>query len=108
MKNTNLQQTVGSLFQQALEKKLTSDLSKKHKDNLRHLYNHFILFLGTDGQEMAIKDLSTSKIEEFLQRYNSSATHYMNKRRDLSVLFNTAAKLVDMTLTTVKKSETRK
>jgi integrase len=108
MKDNTTNQSIAFLFQQALEKKLSSDLSKKHKDNLRHLYNHFMLFLGTDGQEMAIKDLSTSKIEEFLQRYNSSGTHYMNKRRDLSVLFNTAARLVDITLTTVKKSETKK
>ncbi|GAA4924653.1 tyrosine-type recombinase/integrase [Mucilaginibacter defluvii] len=108
MKETNHDQSVGSLFRQALEKKMTSDLSRKHKDNLRHLYNHFMLFLGDEGREIPIRDLTTAQIEAFLHRYDSSSTHYMNKRRELSVLFNTAARLIDEKLLTVKRTEPRR
>lgn len=108
MKKINSDQSVGVLFRQALEKKMTSDLSRKHKDNLRHLYNHFMLFLGPEGREVSIKDLTTSQIEAFLHRYDSSGTNYMNKRRELSVLFNTAARLIDEKLLTVKSTESRK
>jgi integrase len=108
MNNIPHNESIAWLFQQALDKKLTSDVSKHHKDNLRHVFNHFMRFLGDAGQEMSIRELTTSKIEEFLLRYNSSATHYMNKRRDLNVLFNLSARMIDETLTAGKKTETRK
>lgn len=108
MNNTNKNKSTAFLFKQALDKKLTSDISKQHKDSLRYVYNHFMAFLGEDGRETSIKKLKTAQIEEFLQRYNSSATSYMNKRRDLSVLFNTATRLIDENLMTIKKTEVRR
>jgi integrase len=108
MNNIPHNESIAWLFQQALDKKLTSDVSKHHKDNLRHVFNHFMRFLEEAGREMSIRELTTSKIEEFLLRYNSSATHYMNKRRDLNVLFNLSARMIDETLTAGKKTETRK
>jgi integrase len=108
MKNTDQNKCTGFLFKQALDKKLTSDISQQHKDNLRYVYKHFMAFLGENGRETSIKKLKTAEIDEFLQRYNSSATHYMNKRRDLGVLFNAAARLIDENLMTIKKTEVRK
>jgi integrase len=105
MNNIANHESIASLFQRALEKKLSADLSKKHKDNLRHLYNHFMAFLGEDGRKLNIRELTTPKVEEFLERFNSSGTHYMNKRRDLSVLFNTAGRLIDENISIVKKTE---
>ena len=67
-----------------------------------------MIFLGAEGREMPLKNLTTGQIEAFLQQYNTSATHYMNKRRDLSVLFNTAGRLIDENLLTVKKTEARR
>jgi hypothetical protein len=43
--------SIGLLFQQALNKKLESDLSKHHKNNLRYAFNHFMEFLGEEGRE---------------------------------------------------------
>lgn len=104
----NNNKSVGALFEQALEKKLASDISRHHKDNLRYAYNHFMEFLGPDGQSIPLKKLKTSQIEEFLNRFGSSSTHYMNKRRDLNVLFNMACKAIDKTLFAVKKTESRR
>lgn len=101
-------QSTGSLFRQALDKKLTSGISRQHQDSLRYVYNHFMTFLGADGRDKPIKELTTGQIEAFLQLFNTSATHYMNKRRDLSVLFNTACRLIDENLMTVRKTEVRR
>ncbi|NCD67882.1 tyrosine-type recombinase/integrase [Mucilaginibacter agri] len=105
MKNNK---SVGVLFEQALNKKFESSISKKYKDNLRQVYNHFMEFLGSEAYSTPLKKLKTSQIEEFLKRYNSSATHYMNKRRDLNVLFNTACKSIDVNLQSVKRTESRR
>lgn len=104
----NNNNTIAYLFRQALDKKIASEISKHHQDSLRYVYNHFMIYLGPEGREMPIKSLTTIQIEEFLQRYNSSATNYMNKRRDLGSLFNAAAKFIDETLMTVKNTEVRK
>ncbi|QTE36354.1 hypothetical protein J3L18_24970 [Mucilaginibacter gossypii] len=58
--------SIGLLFQQALDRKLASDLSKHHKNNLRYAFNHFMDFLGESGREMSIRELTTSKIEDSL------------------------------------------
>ncbi len=108
MDNIYNNESTALLFRKALEKKLASDIGKQHKSSLRYVYNHFMAYLGVEGREMPIKKLKTAQIEEFLQRYNSSATHYMNKRRDLSILFNTATKLIDENLMTVRKTEVRR
>lgn len=108
MNNGPHSDSIGVLFKIVLERKIASDLSQKHKDNLRHLYEHFMTFLGTEGQLMPVDELTPAKLEEFLERYNSSGTHYMNKRRELSVLFNSAAKLIDRNLSAVKKTSTRR
>ncbi len=108
MKNKPHNDSIGWLFQQALDKKLTSDVSRHHKNNLRYVFNHFMRFLGEDGQDMPIRDLSTAKIEAFLSQFNSSATHYMNKRRDLNVLINLSGRMIDDTLLAGKRTEVRK
>lgn len=108
MNNNKNNKSIGLLFQRALDRKLSSDISKLHRDSLRYAYNQFMIFLGPKGREMSIKKLKTSTIEEFLQRYNSSPTSYMNKRRELSSLFNAATRLIDESLMTVKKTEVQK
>jgi len=100
--------SIGLLFQQALNKKLESDLSKHHKNNLRYAFNHFMEFLGAEGREMSIRELTTSRIEEFLQLFGSSATYYMNRRRELNILFNLASRMIDEDLMAAKRTESRR
>jgi integrase len=107
MKSEN-DQTIGTLFRLALEKKLSSEISKNHKENLRYAYNDFMRFLGKEMSMHPIQSLTTAQVEQFLHGCGSSATSYMNKRRDLSVLFNTAMRLIDKDLPTVKKTQTRR
>jgi len=108
MKNINNNESTGFLFKQALDKKLDSDISRKHKDNLRYLYNHFMAFLGEERQQLPLSEISTPLLEGFLQQYGASATTYMNRRRELSVLFNTAGGLIDQTFSTVRRTQVQR
>jgi site-specific recombinase XerD len=89
----------------ALNKKLASSLSKTYKRNLKYIFNDFIKFLSPEELDGAISAISSQQIEKFLARYNTSATYYMNKRRDLGVLFSSVARATDQTLKAVIKTE---
>ncbi|MBD1362912.1 site-specific integrase [Mucilaginibacter sp. ZT4R22] len=97
-----------ALLREALNKKLESDLSKTYKRNLRLIFNDFISFLTDSELQTDIASISTVRIEKFLTKYKSSGTYYMNKRRDLGVLFSAAGRMIDQTLTSVKKTESRR
>lgn len=96
------------LLKQALDKKLSSNLSKFYKRNLKSIFNHFTSFLSQEELNSTINNLSRKRIEEFLGNYNSSATYYMNKRRDLGVLFSVINKDLENKLTIIKDTDTRK
>lgn len=92
----------------ALDHKLQTDLSVEYKRNLRYIHADLITFL-TDAEKYAeINRLKVSRIEAFLSRYNSSGTYYMNKRRDLSVLFSMASKLLQEPILLAKNTSTRR
>jgi len=100
--------TTKDLLQQAINKKLNSDLSKTYKRNLRLVNNQFTAFLTNDELKGEITAISTVRIDEFLSRFNSSGTYYMDKRRDLGVLFSLAGRMIDQTINTVKRTESRR
>jgi integrase len=100
--------TTKYLLQQAINKKLNSDLSKTYKRNLRLVNNQFTAFLTNDELNGKITAISTVRIDEFLSRFNSSGTYYMDKRRDLGVLFSLAGRMIDQTINTVKRTESRR
>lgn len=55
MNNIYNNKSTALLFKQALDKKLMSDISKQHKDSLRYVYNHFMVYLGEEGRKTPIK-----------------------------------------------------
>jgi integrase len=52
--------------------------------------------------------ISTSRIDLFLNQFRSSGTYYMNKRRDLGVLFSAAGRMIDQPVETIQKSQKKK
>ncbi|UEG52587.1 site-specific integrase [Mucilaginibacter daejeonensis] len=101
-------QTTQALLQESLNEKLNSDLSRSYKRDLKTIHKEFLAFL-TDAERVSpINDISTARVQKFLSRYGSSGTYYMNKRRNLAVLFNFAAGLEDKQLKTVKATSRRK
>lgn len=95
-------------LKQALDIKLHSSLSRKYKSNLKFIHRDLINFLTTDELLAPLTSIKAARLDIFLTRYNSSGTYYMNKRRDLGVLFNLAGKIADKPITTVRKTERRK
>ncbi|MDB5004925.1 MAG: Integrase [Mucilaginibacter sp.] len=93
------------LLKAALDKKMNASLSKTYKRNLRLIYEQFIRFLTEQEQNSPITTLTTTRIEAFLSNYNSSGTYYMDRRRDLGVLFASVGRMLDKTLNVVKRTE---
>ncbi|WP_170113609.1 site-specific integrase [Mucilaginibacter yixingensis] len=92
----------------ALNRKLNNDLSRKYKRNLRFIHRDFVAFLSEAELNQPLNKLTTSRIDDFLSRFNSSGTYYMNKRRDLGVLLNAAGRMIDYDVLVVKNSERRR
>lgn len=92
----------------ALNNKLETDISSEYKRNLRYIHADLMSFLTPAEKLSGVNQLKVSRIEGFLSRYNSSGTYYMNKRRDLGVLFSAVSKLLQQPLVLVKNTSTRR
>jgi len=97
-----------SLLFKAIRAKLQSDLSKKYKRNLKSIYRQFKKHMSTEELSGPITSISTSRIDLFLNQFRSSGTYYMNKRRDLGVLFSAAGRIIDQQVETIQKSQKKK
>ena len=100
--------TTEEIFTIALNNKLETDISSEYKRNLRYIHADMMSFLTAAEKLAEVKQLKVSRIEAFLSRYNSSGTYYMNKRRDLGVLFSAISKLLQQPLLLVKNTSTRR
>jgi len=96
------------LLFKATRAKLQSDLSKKYKRNLKSIYRQFKKYMSNEDLSGPITLISASKIDLFLNQFRSSGTYYMNKRRDLGVLFSAAGRLIDQPVETIQKSQKKK
>jgi integrase len=96
------------IFTIALNNKLDTDISLEYKRNLKYIHSDLMNFLTPAEKQAEVHQLKVSRIEAFLSKYNSSGTYYMNKRRDLSVMFSAVSKLLQQPLPLVKNTSTRK
>lgn len=80
--------TVKMGFTTILEDKLSSPYSKFYKRDLTATCNQFLDHLPKEMLNKSIKSIPQALIEQFLNQFKSSATHYMNKRRSLSVFYS--------------------
>lgn len=106
-KEIKQQRAIRLLFE-VVKAKLRSSLSKTYKRDLKSIYRDFKAFLEPAELDGSLLGLNTNRIDKFLSNYGSTGTYYMNKRRNLSVLFNAACKLAEVQLKTVKETERRK
>lgn len=68
--------------------KMNSDLSLTYKRDLAKVLQQFLSFLPAEQLSGSPSMLNPREVERFLNQFNTSATHYMNKRRTLSVFFS--------------------
>ena len=92
----------------ALKRKLDSDLSRSYKIDLKAVYYKFIEFLTEEEKVGEINALKVNRIEEFLALFGSSGTYYMNKRRALGVILNSASKNIGLNRSIIKDTEARR
>lgn len=95
-------------LERALENKLNSDLSETYKRDLNAVFKQFTKFLSESEKTCSLDALKLNRVEEFLTNYQSSGTYYMNKRRNLAVLFSAAGRLIERPIDTVIKTNKRK
>ena len=93
------------VLQQALKKKETLNLNHNYLRNLKYIHDAFIHFLSDEERKSPISLIKKSRIQEFLLRYNSSGTYYMNKRRDLGVLFSQVANDFEISVPSIKSTD---
>lgn len=97
--------TTLSYLNDALDRKLKSNICRKYKVNLQTIHKKFVEFLTDQELSGKIEEIPLLRIEEFLLQYKSSGTYYMNKRRDLGVLFSTINKQLKQKITAIQDSE---
>lgn len=105
---SNENKSVLRLLFEAVRRKLRTDLSRTYKRDLKSIYRQFRDFMLPQESAGAITNIATERIEVFLSRYGSSGTYYMNKRRNLSILFNAAGRMIDQPIKAVKETQRRK
>lgn len=65
----------------AIERKLNADLSYYYKKNLKAVHAYFKRFLTKNELKADIRELTTQRIQQFLDGYTPSGANYMNRRR---------------------------
>ena len=105
---SDTQITAIELLFEAVKDKLRTDLSKTYKRDLKSVYRQFRDFMLPEESKGMIINITTARIEKFLSQFGSTGTYFMNKRRNLSVLFSAAGRLIDKPLKSVKETKRRK
>jgi integrase len=86
----------------ALASKKQQNLSPKYLRNLERLANDLLQFLTAKERVMNITKLSNIRLQEFLSKYNKSATYYMTMRRHLKVLMSEAERVSKLVIPSSK------
>lgn len=100
--------TVIRLLFEAVKGKLRSDLSRTYKRDLKDIYRKFRDFMLPEEAVGELSAIKRVRVEKFLSQFGSTGTYYMNKRRNLSVLFTAAGSLIDLQVKQVKETQKRK
>ncbi|MGF7041922.1 tyrosine-type recombinase/integrase [Mucilaginibacter lappiensis] len=96
------------LLFEAVRNKLRSDLSRTYKRDLKSVYRSFREFLTPEESMGPLNYITSIRIEKFLSQYGSSGTYFMNKRRNLSIIFSAGGRLIDTQIKSVKETPKRK
>jgi len=78
---------IADLLNIAVQQKLSSNLSIKYVQSVKHTCEDFLEFLTEKERSLDISLLSNHRVQEYLNRFRNTPTYYMSKRRELSSLF---------------------
>jgi len=91
----------------ALNIKLSSNISPLYKRNLSRVYNSFMEYIHLQ-KHTPLTDIKPKLVQDYLNQFISSNTYYMDKRRDLNVLFTKAFDQLGISNELFKKIERKK
>jgi len=89
-------------LQRAIDSKKQQKLAPKYIRNLERLNNDLLEFLTEKERTSNITKLCPTRIHEFLNRYNKSATYYMTMRRHFKVLMAESEKITKLVIPAAK------
>lgn len=87
-KSYTVNRRVKDLMALALKQKHSSSLNRHYAKALAHTCNGFLGFLTEKERLADIHLLKVSRIQEYLNGFKATPTHYMNKRKELFSLLN--------------------
>jgi len=97
-KSGKVSRQVNDLMGFALKQKLSSSLNRHYAKALEHTCNGFISFLTDKERKEDIHLLKTSRMQEYLNQFRATPTHYMNKRKELISLISYAKRTLGLSL----------
>jgi integrase len=98
----------GVMLDMAIERKLNADLSYYYKKNLKAVHAYFKRFLTKTELKADIRELTTQRIQQFLDGYTSSGANYMNRRREIGVLLSSINQITGLRLNFLDGTPTMK
>ena len=103
-----LKTSTQDILQEVLNEKTSGSFSATYKRDLSRVHSQFIEFLTDREKQGALSKLTSKRINDFLNQFDSTGTHYMNKRRNLSVLLSSAMKKGYIEVNPIEKTNRRK
>jgi len=100
--------SIASCLDAALAQKNKSGLSFHYLKNLRSVISHFKAFLSDQELSGDIRSLSARRVQEFLDRYNTSGTNYMNRRTELGAILALISRQIGHELKIIQLTEPMK
>ncbi|HMR18362.1 MAG TPA: site-specific integrase [Sphingobacterium sp.] len=107
-KGTIAPPSLEDLLDLAIENKKKANLTSKYVNQLQRISNKLKDHLSDAELKGNINDLSRQRIQEFINLFNSSASHYMIIRRHLKALFSEIDKDFRFDMSIVNRTDRRK
>ncbi|WP_156305995.1 tyrosine-type recombinase/integrase [Sphingobacterium endophyticum] len=99
---------VKEILIEALNRKLSENLSKSYKSDLKLTLKAFLNVLPKHFHTVSILELKVIHIEKFLNLYRTSNTTFSNKRINLMAIFSEASRILDRDIDVVRKVKPKK
>src|SRR5690606_37483843 len=100
--------SLAELLDIAIENKKKANLSRKYLNHLETLTKKLKAFLTTEELNGNINDLQRSRIQDYMNQFNSSASNYMTSRRHIKAVFGEIDKDFEFNTSIVTRADSRK
>lgn len=82
--------SASEVLQEIIEEKELSSISWSYKRDLKSIHKKLLVFLTEAELSNDLSGITTQRLNQFLNQFDTTGTNYMNKRRALGVIFSLA------------------